>query len=509
MQTEPTQSMASATTASNAEIFDSICIDIDMKVLRNNDNRPQTKTSYPDKTRSAMPGDNRKIQTQSESYECYESSDTEATNSTDASESWTRALSRNNSGLSTASSSTAFSSTSKSVSSTKSSSKSPSHKKACKNITKSSLKSSKDKPKRPLSAYNIFFKHTRTRIIQGLDNDSTTPEEATIASIEAIVANSTKPRVRRSNRKTHGQIGFGDLARTIAQKWKAIDSDQRAIYERYASLDMKRYRRDISVWKARKESEALAEAIAESKNNTTNDEDEGSNRAVSPTTTTTTASNDAFKTPQHRAFNPTSANSSFSSIDSEGSLSIDFDETSRETKNSTFPTRPVPAETSAIDTNHHEMLRKSQELEVLIHELKQEVSALRFNNDSNRKTIHGYHANNIYHQQQQNSPSHFQQLMPHYPVGPSIERMQELHRRRLLKGDILPPFGNHPQRETTSYTPSQATTTNNNHSMVHRKIFDEAPIVDNDTELEDSIDVDPIPFEEVFHPSGAGEFDIF
>jgi hypothetical protein len=490
MQTEPMQSMASAT-ASNAEVFDTICIDIDidMKVLRNN-NPP--KTSNPDNTRSAMPmpGD-RKTRTHTE---CY----TEATNSTGASESWRRVLSRSNSGRSTGSSSTAFSSNSKSVSSTKSScSKSPSKK--GKKDAKSCLKASKDKPKRPLSAYNIFFKHTRTRIIQGLDDEGTTAEEVTIASIEAIVANSTKPRVRRSNRKTHGQIGFGDLARTIAQKWKAIDKDRRAIYERYAALDMKRYRRDISVWKARKETEALAEAIAESScNGNTSNDDEGSKRAFSPTT-----SDDEFKTPQHRALNTTSANSSFSSIDSEGSLSIDDE--SRETKNSTFPTHSVPTEKTAIDNNNNnnnEMLRKSQELEVLIHELKREVSALKFNNDSNRKKIHNYNnANNSNYHQQHDSPGNFQQLMPPYPVGPSIERMQELHRRRMLRGDFLPPFGNHPRENP--YAPSHGTTSN---SMVHRKFFDDAPTVDTDLE---GIDVDPIPFEEVFHPSGVGEFDIF
>jgi len=59
-------------------------------------------------------------------------------------------------------------------------------------------KKPKDKPKRPLSAYNIFFKHTRSRIVEGLSEEGSIGE--TIQSIEDIVANSTeKKRQRKKN----------------------------------------------------------------------------------------------------------------------------------------------------------------------------------------------------------------------------------------------------------------------------------------------------------------------
>ena len=115
------------------------------------------------------------------------------------------------------------------------------------------FKKQKDKPKRPLSAYNIFFKHTRSRIVEGFSEEGTVEE--TIQSIEGIVANSTETR---RHRKTHGQISFGDLARRIADKWKTIGKNQKTLFDHYASLDMKRYRRDVAIWKAKKEREALA-----------------------------------------------------------------------------------------------------------------------------------------------------------------------------------------------------------------------------------------------------------
>jgi hypothetical protein len=59
-----------------------------------------------------------------------------------------------------------------------------------------------DKPKRPLTAYNVFFKLNPSRIINGLSGVGTI-DKVKIASIETIVSTSTQPRETRSNRKSH------------------------------------------------------------------------------------------------------------------------------------------------------------------------------------------------------------------------------------------------------------------------------------------------------------------
>jgi len=146
----------------------------------------------------------------------------------------------------------------------------------------------KDKPKRPLSAYNWFFKHERARILQEADqNDSSksnnddneakdTDTEADrkpqanedqeannemISQGASLVSLSSDPSSTSSStskkKKPHGKIGFESLAKTIGSRWSKLDEEELAIYKKLADNDMERYKQEMEVYLTKEqESEA-------------------------------------------------------------------------------------------------------------------------------------------------------------------------------------------------------------------------------------------------------------
>jgi hypothetical protein len=105
-------------------------------------------------------------------------------------------------------------------------------------VKKRTWKKPKDKPKRPLSAYNLFFQHERKNIIAVLPKDKSLENDGL-----------TEEQRRRKHRKTHGKIGFADLARNIALKWKTIDKSAKSIFEARANIDRVRYKKEVDAWK--------------------------------------------------------------------------------------------------------------------------------------------------------------------------------------------------------------------------------------------------------------------
>jgi hypothetical protein len=128
--------------------------------------------------------------------------------------------------------------------------------------TKKVRKKPKDRPKRPLSAYNIFFKEERARILEEIptEKDEKEAKEADsktdskdkdkdekVTEEETPPADGSKP-IRKRKKLPHGKIGFESLAKVIGQRWQDLESDEVKYYKDKAEEDMKRYKIEMEVY---------------------------------------------------------------------------------------------------------------------------------------------------------------------------------------------------------------------------------------------------------------------
>lgn len=121
------------------------------------------------------------------------------------------------------------------------------------------------KPLRPLSAYHVFFQLEREYILQSMSSDAaeTDLQEHKIllknapkryASVKVFPDWHARPgkRQRRKHRKSHGQIGFQELSRTISQRWAEIDKtdpDVKSFVQNIANIELEEYKQDMKTYK--------------------------------------------------------------------------------------------------------------------------------------------------------------------------------------------------------------------------------------------------------------------
>ncbi|KAL7578614.1 hypothetical protein ACA910_009763 [Epithemia clementina (nom. ined.)] len=105
------------------------------------------------------------------------------------------------------------------------------------------------KPTRPLSAYNLFFKYYRERLLADGDNVVLRPRDIT-ADLVLRLSREHKMSPKRAHRKSHGKITFNDLTRKIARSWKHLPLSSKKFFEDQAVLEKDEYHKKLRDWKA-------------------------------------------------------------------------------------------------------------------------------------------------------------------------------------------------------------------------------------------------------------------
>jgi hypothetical protein len=124
-----------------------------------------------------------------------------------------------------------------------------------------------------LSAYNIFFKEERARILEEIPTEKDEKESASgkdqkddkekdqkddkekdekekiekVEEEQEPPADGSKP-IRKRKKLPHGKIGFESLAKVIGQRWQDLESDEVKYYKDKAEEDMKRYKIEMEAY---------------------------------------------------------------------------------------------------------------------------------------------------------------------------------------------------------------------------------------------------------------------
>lgn len=119
-----------------------------------------------------------------------------------------------------------------------------------------SKKKPKDKPKRPLSAYNFFFKEEREKILKIVLAEDPEKVENKPGTDDYL-----NPEQLASLRKEGGKVSFEAMGKIIGQRWKNIHPDRLGKFSELAAEDTERYKKEMQTYNGRQEAKMRSEAL--------------------------------------------------------------------------------------------------------------------------------------------------------------------------------------------------------------------------------------------------------
>jgi hypothetical protein len=123
-------------------------------------------------------------------------------------------------------------------------------------VKRPTKKKPKDKPKRPLSAYNFFFKEEREKILRVVLAEDPSKVENDPESEDHI-----DDEMLGRLRKEGGKVSFEEMGKLIGQRWKKIDPDRLTRYSELAAEDTERYKKEMQTYNGRQEAKMRSEAL--------------------------------------------------------------------------------------------------------------------------------------------------------------------------------------------------------------------------------------------------------
>ena len=86
--------------------------------------------------------------------------------------------------------------------------------------------------------------------------------EEIVQGIEECILSAASRGDKKTTQNHRKKLGFGELARAIADAWKGINPSFKDIFSHYAQVDLLRYKRELKFWKEKKDNEEDARTVA-------------------------------------------------------------------------------------------------------------------------------------------------------------------------------------------------------------------------------------------------------